>query len=75
MAILAAVMAFFVLNLIRAYHAPGIALAMYPLLLHPGHWFPMAVVLPFTLAAVGSSTLLSRLDRNWPKYPKPFTEI
>jgi len=71
MAILAAVLAFFVLNLIRAYHPPGIALAMYPLLLHPGHWFPIAVVLPFTLAAAGSSTLLSRLDRNWPTYPKP----
>jgi hypothetical protein len=36
---------------------PGVALAMYPLLLHPGHWFPLSVVLPFTVIATGSAAL------------------
>jgi CBS domain-containing membrane protein len=40
MAILAAVAAFGIINLIHAFHPPGVALAMFPLLLHPGHWFP-----------------------------------
>jgi CBS-domain-containing membrane protein len=74
MAIVAAVLAFGTINLIRAYHPPGVALAMYPLLLQPGHWFPLAVVLPFTLTAVASAALLSRLVRNWPAYPKPLTD-
>lgn len=34
MAVLAAIVAFGVMILIRAYHPPGIALALYPLLLH-----------------------------------------
>lgn len=71
MAVLAAVIAFAVINLIHAYHPPGVALAIYPLLLHPGHWFPLLVVLPFALIAVGSAALLSRLVDNWPAYPKP----
>ena len=73
MAILAAVLAFAVMNLIRAYHPPGVALAMYPLLLHPGLWFSIGVVLPFTLAAAGSAALLSRLVGTWPSYPRPLT--
>jgi hypothetical protein len=73
MAIIAAVAAFGIINLIRAYHPPGVALAMYPLLLHPGHWFPLTVVLPFTVNAAGSATLLSRLVENWPAYPKSLT--
>jgi CBS domain-containing membrane protein len=71
MAIVAAFVAFIVLNLIRSYHPPGIALAMYPPLLHTGVWFPLLVVLPFTAAAVASAALLSRLVRAWPPYPKP----
>ena len=71
MAILAAVLAFGIINLIHAYHPPGVALAMYPLLLHPGHWFPLSVVLPFTVLAAGSAALLSKLVRKWPVYPKP----
>jgi CBS-domain-containing membrane protein len=74
MAILAAVAAFGLINLIHAYHPPGVALAMYPLLLHPGHWFPLTVVLPFTLVAVGSAALVSRLVREWPVYPKPLRD-
>ena len=73
MAILAAVLAFGISNLIHAYHPPGVALAMYPLPLHPGHWFPLSVVLPFTVIAAGSAALLSRLVRKWPAYPKPLT--
>ena len=71
MAILAAVAAFGIVNFIHAYHPPGVALAMYPLLLHPGHWFPLAVVLPFTVIAAGSAALLSRLIGPWPAYPNP----
>lgn len=71
MAVLAAVVAFGVISLIRAYHPPGVALAIYPLLLHPGHWFPLLVVLPFTAVAVGSAALLSKLVEKWPAYPKP----
>lgn len=70
-AVLAAVVAFAVINLIHAYHPPGVALAIYPLLLHPGHWFPLLVVLPFTLIAVVSAALLSKLVDKWPAYPKP----
>lgn len=73
MAIFAAVLAFGIINLIHAYHPPGVALAMYPLLLHLGHWFPLSVVLPFTVIAAGSAALLSRLVRKWPAYPKPLT--
>ena len=63
MAILAAVLAFGIINLIHAYHPPGVALAMYPLLLHPGHWFPLSVVLPFTVIAAGSAALLRETRR------------
>lgn len=70
MAIVAAIAAFGIVNLIHAYHPPGVALAMYPLLLRPGHWFPLTVVLPFTVIAAGSAALLSGLVRGWPAYPK-----
>ena len=66
-AVLAAAVAFGVMTLIRAYHPPGVALAFYPVLLHPGNWFPLLVVLPFTAIAVGSAALLSRLDMNSPR--------
>lgn len=61
MAIVAAVVAFGIVNLIHAYHPPGVALTMSPLLLSPGHWFPLTVVLPFTVIATGAAALLSRL--------------
>lgn len=70
-AIVAALVAFGIVNLIHAYHPPGVALAMYPLLLHPGNWFPLTVVLPFTIIAAGSASLLSRLVETWPTYPLP----
>ncbi len=68
-AMVAAVVALIVLPLLRTFHPPGIALAMYPGLLHPGGWFPLRVVLPFTLTAVISAAALSRLSRDWPRYP------
>lgn len=71
MAIVAAVAAFGVMNVILADHPPGVALAMYPLLLHPGLWFPLGVVLPFTLAAAGLAAMMSKLMRDWPAYPRP----
>ena len=71
MAVLALIVAFTAMNLIRAYHPPGVALAIYPILLEPGHWFALAVVLPFTAVAVGSLAALSKWSPSWPKYPKP----
>ena len=38
-AIAAALTALIVLPLLRAFHPPGVALAMYPALLHPEPWF------------------------------------
>lgn len=70
MAVVAAIAAFGIINLMHAYHPPGVALSMYPLLLHPGHWFPLTVVLPFTVVAAGSAALLSRAVQAWPAYPK-----
>ncbi|HEY4114391.1 MAG TPA: hypothetical protein VGM17_10065, partial [Rhizomicrobium sp.] len=67
----AALTALIVLPLVRAYHPPGVALAMYPALLHPGLWFAVQVVLPFTLAAVISAAVMSRLLHSWPRYPAP----
>jgi hypothetical protein len=51
-AIVAAITALIALPLLRAYHRAGVALAMYPPLLHPGLWFAVQVVLPFTLVGV-----------------------
>ena len=68
-AMVAALTALIVLPLLRAYHPPGVALAMYPALLHPGLWFAVQVVLPFTLVAVITAALMSRLLRSWPRYP------
>jgi CBS domain-containing membrane protein len=70
MAVLAMIAAFLVISLIHAYHPPGVALASIPVLFHPGHWFPLLVVLPFTAAAVGSAAAMSKWLRGWPKYPK-----
>ncbi len=70
MAVLAMIAAFVVISLIHAYHPPGVALASIPVLLHPGHWFPLLVVLPFTAAAVGSAAAMSKWLRGWPVYPK-----
>lgn len=69
-AALAALTALVVLPLLRIYHPPGIALAMYPALLHPGIWFAARLVLPFTLVAVLSAALLSRCVPGWPRYPR-----
>jgi CBS-domain-containing membrane protein len=70
-AMVAALTAVIVLPLLRAFHPPGVALAMCPALLHPGLWFAVQVVLPFTLAAVASAALMSRLLRGRPRYPAP----
>jgi CBS-domain-containing membrane protein len=72
-AMLAALTAVIMLPLLRVYHPPGIALAMCPALLHCGARFPVDVVLPFTLVAVLSSALLSRLFSCWPRYPAPLS--
>lgn len=68
MAIVSAVAAFAILNMIRAYHPPGVALAMYPSLLHASRWFPARAVLPFTVTAVASAAVLSRVAKGWPVY-------
>jgi CBS domain-containing membrane protein len=74
MAVLAMIAAFVVISLIRAYHPPGVALASIPVLLHPGPWFPLLVVLPFTVVAVASVAALSKWSRGWPEYPKPLQD-
>ena len=61
-ALVAAVVAAIALPLARIYHPPGVALALYPALLHPGAWFALHVVLPVTLLAVASATLVRRLS-------------
>ncbi|MFK4727385.1 CBS-domain-containing membrane protein [Bradyrhizobium niftali] len=71
-ALLAALTAMIILPLLRVFHPPAVALAMCPALLHSGTWFAIQVVLPFTLSAVISRAALSRLIRNWPRYPAPF---
>ena len=70
-AMMASLTVLIVLPSLRAFHPPGIALAMFPFLLHPGPWFAVRVVLPFTLAAVISSAVMSRLLSSWPRYPAP----
>jgi CBS-domain-containing membrane protein len=70
MAVLAMIAAFFVISLIHAYHLPAVALASIPVLLHPGHWFPLLVVLPFAAAAVGSTAAMSKWLHGRPVYPK-----
>jgi CBS-domain-containing membrane protein len=71
MAVLAAIVACLLITVMRAFHPPAVALALYPLLFHPGNWFPLLVVLPFTVIAVCSAAVLSRLVDKWPTYPKP----
>ena len=70
-AVAAALSAMVALPLLRIFHPPGVALAMYPALLHPGALFPLVVVLPFALVAVISASVLSRLMPRFPRYPRP----
>jgi hypothetical protein len=70
-AILAALAAAILLPLLRAYQPPGVALAVYPTLLHLRSWFSVEVVLPFTLPTGISAAILSRFLRSWPRYPAP----
>lgn len=74
-AALAAATAFIVLHQLRAYHPPGVALALYPALLHTPLTFPLLVVLPFTVLAVGSTAVFSRLSPRWPQYPLPLKKV
>lgn len=69
-AVAAAVSTLLILSALGLYHPPGVALSMYPLLLHPGVLFPLVVVLPFTLIAVVSAAFLSRRIGSWPSYPR-----
>ena len=73
-AALAAAIALIVLHQLRAYHPPGVALALYPALLHTPPAFPLLVVLPFTVLAVGATALLSKLSPRWPQYPLPLKQ-
>lgn len=59
-----------VLVSVRAYHPPGVALSLYPLLLHPSPWFAFEIVLPFTVIAVASASICSRVFSSWPGYPR-----
>ncbi|WP_297294953.1 HPP family protein [uncultured Methylovirgula sp.] len=70
-AVLAALGAMIMLPSLRIFHPPGVALAMYPALLHPTPWFAVEIVLPFSIAAVLSACIMSRLLISWPPYPMP----
>lgn len=59
-AVLAALTAALILGMLKVFHPPGVALAMYPALMHPGEWFALEVVLPFTLVALFSAALILR---------------
>ena len=54
----------------RLFHPPGIAVAMNPVLSHPGPWFAGEVVLAFTLVAVTSAALMSRMLPGFPRCPR-----
>ncbi|MDA8343945.1 MAG: HPP family protein [Thermaerobacter sp.] len=69
-AVVAAVATFVLLNALRTYHPPALALSMYPLLLRPSVLFPLIPVAAFTLVAVGSAAVLSRRVAGWPTYPR-----
>jgi CBS-domain-containing membrane protein len=68
-AVLAALAAMIMLPLLRIFHPPAAALAMCSALLHLGPWFALEVVLPFTLVAVISWAVISRLLRGLSRYP------
>lgn len=74
-AVLVALTMVILLPLLRIYHPPGVALSMYPLLLHTGILFPVLVVLPFTLISVISCGILSKLSRSWADYPLPLKQV
>lgn len=59
-AVVAGLTAALVLTALKVFHPPGVALAMYPALMHVSPWFPLEVVLPFTLVAVLSAPLARR---------------
>ena len=79
-AIVAALAAALVLRVLRVYHPPGIALALYAALLHSGWSFTLEVVLPFTFIAVLSVSLVLRRiprqssERSQTRHPTPFSE-
>ena len=74
MAVLSMIAASVVISLIHAYHPPAVALAMIPVLLRPGPWFSLSVVLPFTAVAVLSAAAMSKWNASWPPYPKPLRD-
>ncbi|MGC8625520.1 MAG: HPP family protein [Phycisphaerae bacterium] len=74
-AVLSAAVTLLVLSALRIYHPPGVALSMYPLLLHPGAYFSILVVFPFMLTAVCSAAVLSRYVKSWPSYPRPLEVV
>ncbi len=63
------------LDRLRIYHPPGIALSMYPLLLRPGPLFAVDVVLPFMVLAVVSAAILGRTIKSWPEYLRPLVSV
>jgi hypothetical protein len=75
MAVLAAIVTCLVICLIHAFHPPVVALALYPVLFHPGNCLPLVVVLPFTVIAVCSTSLVSRPVDKWLTCPKPLQGV
>jgi CBS-domain-containing membrane protein len=62
-AVAASLTAMIVLPALRICYPPGVALAMFSVLFHPGPWFAVEAVLPFALTAVISFAAISRLLR------------
>jgi len=75
MALLAAIVACLVICLVHAFHPPAVALALYPVLFHPGNCSRWLLYFPFTVIAVCSALLLRTLIDKWPAYPKPLQGV
>ncbi|HBQ96319.1 MAG: HPP family protein [Firmicutes bacterium] len=70
MAALAGIVAFAALPPLGLFFPPGVALAIFPVLVKTTPWFPLLSVLPFTVVACGSAALLSGRVKGWPLYPR-----
>jgi hypothetical protein len=74
-AMMAALAALIALPLLRAYHPPGVTLAMYPPLLHPGLWFAVQVVLPFCRTDEPAAARLATIPCAAPNRDRPNSSL
>lgn len=69
-AALAGIIVFLILPPLGLFFPPGIAFAIFPLLVKTTPWFPVLSVFPFTVVACGSASFLSQHVKDWPSYPR-----